>query len=87
MLAWSRGKVDAPKGGKWRVSKVEGLESGRSVESGRSWVKVDGLRKWTVQKTKVDGPQKETGRPSKVHWWPKRNERGRSRNAWAVKKG
>ena len=50
--------MDGP-GGKWTV---------QLGESGRSWVKVDGpkghkvdgLRKLTVQNTKVDGPQRMT---------------------------
>ena len=50
---------------KWVEMKVDGLGGKRTVKSpksGRSWVKVDGqnrhkvngLQKWTVQKTKVD---------------------------------
>ena len=60
-------------GGKWTVQK---WESGRSVESGRSWVKVDGLLTKSGRfRGKVDGPQKVDG-PS---------ESGRSFRKWMVR--
>ena len=77
-------KVDGPKWGKWTVPKVDGPSKvDGPAESGRSWVKVDGLlmesgrfsRKWTVQtlktgrfRGKVDGLSTESGRFKKTYW-------------------
>ena len=80
-------KVDGPKWGKWTVPKVDGPSKvDGPAESGRSWVKVDGLlmesgrsgKKWTVQTLKSGRSQgKVDGLPTKS---------GRSIRKWTVSK-
>ena len=46
-LGWDESKVDGPWGFNWTV---------QTTDSRRSYIKVDGMRKWTVRDEKLDGP-------------------------------